>query len=185
MRGAVLAVWALAAVPACESGRGAAPTGPGDAASPGVTADAAPASAVVDARGTGDAGGSMTWSGSYKSEAASLYIPPELKVRWRPDETDAGIGEGRLTLSADGDGRVHGVVDGALGPAHVDGYFADGILGAQVTRQDPRDHGFSGVLTGKASGDRLEGTLNVSLAAGGALRAAAFLLTPGDGGAAP
>ena len=189
MRRVVRVAWALlaGAPTSCEKEHGGAPTESAEAApSPRASADAAPATSAAAGAGEGGAAGVTTvWTGSYKSEAATLYIPPELKVRWRPEETDAGIGDGQLTLSVDASGQVHGALEGPLGPAAVDGYFTDGTLSARIARRDPNDHGFSGVLTAKASGGRLEGTLNVSLATGGALRSATFALAPGDGGTGP
>jgi hypothetical protein len=188
MRCAVLAASVLmASISACEKDHGAAPAEAVEAApSPRASVDGSAASNGAAAAGEGGATSSgavaTAWSGSYKSEAASLYVPPELKARWRPEETDAGLGDGQLTLTVDGSGQVRGTVEGPLGPALVDGYLADGTISAVITRRDPHDHGFSGVLAGKASVAGLEGTMNVSLAAGGALRSVTFSLAPVDGG---
>jgi hypothetical protein len=132
------------------------------------------------------------FSGGYKSAPSTLYVPPEWKVRWRPEETDSGTGEGQLTLVLEPGGRVHGTVEGPLGPAVVEGYAKEGTVTAKVSRKDPADHGFSGTLAATLSTGKVEGTMSLSLAAGGALRSATFTLVQGDdsgtrrgGGASP
>jgi hypothetical protein len=110
--------------------------------------------------------------------AGTLYLPPELKVSWKPSETNAGIGEGTVSMTVDpSNGRLRGDLDGPLGPAALVGLAADGKLTATVARKDPRDRGFAGTMVGTLGTDRGEGTLNVSLAEGGAIRSATFVLS--------
>jgi hypothetical protein len=127
----------------------------------------------------GDASAPAAWTGTYKTAPGSVYVPEDWKVRWRPEDATSGLGEGALTLSIDPTGQVEGAVEGPLGPARVNGYMADGGVSATISRRDPRDHGFAGVLSGKENGDRIEGTLNVSPATGGAVRVGTFSVTPG------
>jgi hypothetical protein len=173
---------------ACDRGR-AASVEPGDASPP--DAPSATGAARMDGATDAEAEGGAArlpafWRGTYKSSAATLYVPPDWKVRWRPEETPVGIGDGSLTLSIDpGSGEVRGAVEGPLGPAALHGLLADGAVSASIVRRDPHDLGFAGVLQGKVTADRLEGSMNLSLAAGGALRTATFSASPASPGEAP
>jgi hypothetical protein len=180
MTRALLATAVLLAT-ACE--KGGAPAGdpieasarPSPAASISASPGARPESYASDAAAS--AASPQSWSGTYKSEAGVLYVPDDWKVRWRPEEVEAGIGEGALTLSADAPpGAVRGTVDGPLGPAVIDGYLVNGNLSATITRSDARDRGFAGVLTGKVTGDHVAGTFNLSPPTGGAVRTGTFVL---------
>jgi hypothetical protein len=125
------------------------------------------------------AGAALSWIGSYKSEAGSVYVPDGWKVRWRAEDEKSGIGEGPITLSVDAtDGRVQGEIGGPLGPATLEGQLAAGVLSASIVRRDPHDHGFVGVLRGVAKGDRIEGTLHASPSTAGAVRTGTFSLSP-------
>jgi hypothetical protein len=121
------------------------------------------------------------WSGTYKTTAGTLYVPDEWKVRWHADDATTGIGDGHISVAVDtSNGGVRGEMDGPLGPALVDGYLADGGLSATIRRRDPHDHGFTGVLLGQETSARIEGTLNVSPATGGAVRGGTFTLGASD-----
>jgi hypothetical protein len=184
-RGLLAALATLGAHAACNSPERGTPRAEQEASSVAAT-DGSPVtpparSAAADA----SPGRATTFSGTYKSAPSALYLPPELKVRWRPEETDAGVGEGELSLAVEPEGRVHGAVEGPLGPAVVEGYAREGALTAKVSRKDPADHGFAGTLSATQTPGRIEGTMNLSLAAGGALRSATFVLVAGDAGASP
>jgi hypothetical protein len=120
------------------------------------------------------------WTGTYKSAAGTLYIPPEWKnVRWSGVESQAGVGEGTMTLEIDAaTGRVLGVVDGPLGPAMVDGVVLDGKLSASIVRKVPSDRGFSGTLLGSVDRDVAAGSMSLSSAEANAIRSATFTLSP-------
>jgi hypothetical protein len=126
------------------------------------------------------AGMRSSWSGTYVSGAAELYIPPDWKgVRWKVPDSSAGLGEGALRLTIDSKtGLVTGSIDGPLGPAAIAGVSGDGGVSGNVVRQDPSDRGFSGTLVGAVAGDALTGTLNVSAADANAVRKATFALKP-------
>jgi hypothetical protein len=153
----------------------------GDAArASGPSLEASVSPGALDEGGAEGGIGAATWTGTYKTVAGTLYVPEDWKVRWRPEDATSGVGEGPLTLSVDPvRGVVQGSLDGPIGPAVVDGYLADGGLSAKIGRRDPHDHGFAGVLTGKATGGKMEGTLNVSPATGGAVRVGTFSVAPG------
>lgn len=182
------------AVQACNSPDRGAPRTEPDASSPAPSAlavlavDASPAptlARLADGKAMAPAGPTAVFIGSYRSTPSALYVPPEWKVRWRPEETDSGTGDGQLTLALEPEGRVRGTVEGPLGPAVIEGYAKEGAVTAKISRKDPADHGFSGTLTATQTTGRLEGTMSLSLAAGGALRSATFVLVPGDAGASP
>jgi len=120
------------------------------------------------------------WRGTYKSVASALTAPADgKKTHWSDTQTTAGIGDGALALTVDGaTGHVSGTVDGPLGPATIDGVVTDGKLAATLRRKDPTDQGFTGTILGSLAGDRLEGTMNVSIGLANALRTATFTLAP-------
>jgi hypothetical protein len=164
--GALVAVMALSGCEKTEAGVSAdAGTGAGADAGTGAGADA----------GTG-AGGARAFNGSYKSSEAVITLPEG--VKWRVPETPSGVGDGTLTLTLDPGGRVHGALDGVLGPATVDGLAADGKVTGAVRRQDPTDHGFTGTLAGDLDDRGVHGTLHVTLAEASAVRQATFDLAP-------
>jgi hypothetical protein len=100
-------------------------------------------------------------------------------VRWSGVESQAGIGDGTMTLQIDAaTGRVLGAVDGPLGPAVVDGVVFDGKLSASIVRKVPSDHGFSGTLLGSVDRDVAAGSMNLSSAEANAIRSATFTLSP-------
>jgi hypothetical protein len=121
-----------------------------------------------------------TWQGTYTSSAGVLYIPPDWKdVRWKVKETSVGLGEGTLEIQIDSTtGRVLGTLAGPLGPATIAGLALDGRLTATIARRDPDDEGFAGTLVGAIAHDRAEGTMKVALPTAGAIRSAAFSLSP-------
>jgi hypothetical protein len=100
-------------------------------------------------------------------------------VKWKVAESDAGLGEGTIALSVDAaTGRVQGTVDGALGPATIDGVAADRKIAATVSRADPSDHGFTGTLQGTLGDATVQGTMNLTQADVTAVRSATFALSP-------
>jgi len=173
-----IGAWALAGLCACGRGHVDHVAGP-EPAEAAAAVPVASASAPLPATpATTNGAAPIAWQGTYKSVASTLYVPPELKVTWKPSETSAGIGEGTISLRVDpGDGRVRGELDGPLGPAELTGLAADGRLTATIARKDPRDHGFAGTMVGTLGADRGEGTMNVSLSQGGAIRSASFVLS--------
>jgi hypothetical protein len=184
MRRALIASALLAAGCSRSEAPGLTQTEPARDASPGADA-ALPANTPAPTAAASTAG-PRTWAGTYKTAPGTLYVPEDWKVRWRPDDAEAGVGEGALTLSIDeAAGAVRGRVEGPIGPALVDGTMADGGLAARITRSDPHDHGFSGVIIGRASGDKIEGTINVSPATAGAVRTGTFSVSPAGTAARP
>lgn len=150
-----------------------------------VQSGAGPTARAGDASpaGSGAAAGTAKerWQGTYKSTSGELYIPPDWKnVRWNVKDTPAGIGEGAMVLTVDpSSGRALGSLDGALGPALIDGLVSEGKLTATVTRKEAADKGFTGTLLGAIHGDQAEGTMSLSPGEVSAVRHATFTLSRG------
>jgi hypothetical protein len=122
---------------------------------------------------------SVAWEGTYKSTIGALYIPAELKVRWKPAENTTGLGEGSIAISVDSaTGRMRGSLVGPLGPALIQGYLSEGKLAGTIARSDPSDHGFTGTLVGEVSDGHVQGALHVTLSQASAIRTASFDLSP-------
>jgi hypothetical protein len=157
----------------------------GDSASTARVGSAQPPVATAAAIGSAatsaaTAASTRTWKGEYKSAAAALAIPTDKsKVHWSDAPSTTGIGDGTLTVTIDGaSGRATGEVNGPLGPATVEGLAADGKLTATVRRKDPTDRGFTGALVGSITGEKVDGTMSVSLGQASSLRNASFSLAP-------
>jgi hypothetical protein len=119
------------------------------------------------------------WRGSYKSAAGTIYIPPDWKVRWSGGDASTGIGDGTMTITIDpSTRRMAGALDGALGPATLDGIDVDGRITANISRKNPTDRGFSGTLVGSIDADRASGTMSVSSGEASTVRTATFALSP-------
>jgi hypothetical protein len=169
---AILAVAALALGSAC--GKGSAGDAPLPSAAPSAPAASAPPSASAAAPAPS---APTVWKGAYKSVAGEMTLPKG--VAWKVAESTAGLGEGTLALTVDpATGRVTGTLDGALGPATVDGFVADGKLTATIARRDPSDQGFTGTLSATAAPSGMHGSMNLSLAEVSAVRTATFDLAP-------
>jgi len=124
--------------------------------------------------------GAPRWRGTYHSESATIFVPPEWKgVHWVVPSTSAGLGDGAIELEVRGE-RVLGAIDGPLGPASVDGVVSGTMITATVLRRDPADRGYSGTLVATISGDGATGTMNLSLAEASAVRTATFSVARGD-----
>jgi len=175
--------FALLALVACNdksSGNAPAPSASAAAASASATASATASAPAASASAPASATAASSWSGSYKSAGASLYVPtqkPFDAVKWRGDDAGGGVGDGSLELAIDSSGRVSGTSSGALGAVVVSGMYADGELTATLARKDPTDGGFTGTAVGKLAGDKIEGTIHLSLPNATALRTATFTLS--------
>jgi hypothetical protein len=176
----VLGLCVVLLLGACRSGETApasreAPSAADASAAPGaVSAPAAAAASAAQSK-------PLAWSGTYKSAAGTLYIPPEWKgVRWSGAETQAGIGEGTIALEIDpSTGRVVGTLEGPLGPAVIDGVATGEKLTATIARKNPSDRGFAGSLMGDIGKDAVTGSMNLSSAEASTVRTATFSLAPG------
>jgi hypothetical protein len=171
---------ALAALAACSKSSGDVAASASASASAPASASSAAATPSTSAS-TASGAAASSWAGKYKSEAASITVPPEWKkVHWSDTKSTEGVGEGAMTLAIDGaTGHVTGTLEGPLGPATLDGSSAGGAVSATLVRKDPGDHGFGGTLLATVSGDELEGSMNLSLGTGGVVRTATFSLARG------
>ncbi|MEO8799941.1 MAG: hypothetical protein ABI551_18740, partial [Polyangiaceae bacterium] len=106
----------------------------------------------------------LTFTGSYTAVPGSLYVPDGgvwSGTKWRGDDAGDGLGEGTLALTVHGN-HVEGVLDGALGPATLEGsLFADQVT-ARIDRKDPSDGGFVGTFDGTLKDGVVEGDMYLS-----------------------
>ena len=150
----------------------------------GTSPVAAPASAAAaTSASAATASSSGTWSGTYKSVAGSLYYPTDAPngkewkdFKWQGDDAGVGLGEGTMTVAVDGAGHVTGTAEGPLGPVTLNGVLEKEQLTAKIERKEA-DRGLTGTAIGKLVGDKLEGTMRLSLPEANVLRAATFSLT--------
>lgn len=146
---------------------GPAPTESASAAAPGSAAAAGSAAASAAPGKAATKGGAF--EGKYTTTAITAITVPEA-AKWKGEEGNDGVGEGKIAVDVAADGRVTGTVDGALGAGLVDGQLEGDVLTATIRRKDPADNGFYGTIAAKLSGDKGEGTLNVSRGNAGLVR---------------
>ncbi len=140
-----------------------------------VVASAAPSAALAAA-----ASSPVRWRGTYKTVPGALTVPAGFaKTHGASNDTTTGVGEGAMLLTVDGAShRVTGTLDGAVGPALVEGQLGDGQLSGSVRRTDPTDKGLAGTLLAAVSSDKVTGTLTLASGDGATLRTGTFTLTP-------
>ncbi len=162
--------------------KGSAGDGPAASASSAAsgaptTASAPPAAGSAAPPASGAAAAGITeWTGTYKSTEGTLTLPKD--VKWKVPESAAGIGDGTLAITVEpASGRARGTVEGALGPATIDGVVVGGKLTATIARKDPTDHGFTGTLSGDLGDAGAHGTMNLAPADATAVRSATFDLS--------
>jgi hypothetical protein len=156
------------------------PSGPSPAEpAPSASTAAAPSVAGSASATPAAAAAPKTWSGTYKSAAASLDVPKDFAKTWAHTDRGDGTGDGAISLTIDGaSGRATGTLEGPLGPALLSGDVASGTLTASVRRKDPTDRGFTGTLRGTVTADRIDGTMILASAEGAVQRSATATLTP-------
>jgi len=136
-----------------DKGASAATVASDAAAAGDAAADAAPLAAK----------GNAAWSGAYTLAAGTISIPSANKdyagVKQFKDDPSKHMGDGTIDLRVDGDGKVTGTVEGAAGPAIIDGSIVDGEIRGVVRRKDPKDDGLTGTIVAKISGAQAEGNL--------------------------
>jgi hypothetical protein len=161
------------------------PSAPPPEGSPAPTGSARTSVAVEAGAAAAQSLAGSTWVGRYTAAPGSLYVPegPEWQnVRFRGEDASVGLGEGDMTVAIDSAGRASGSVEGPLGPMHVDGVMtlepADASTPAFEASLFPGDSGasFSGTVVGERTGDRVAGTLRVSLPTANVVREARFTL---------
>lgn len=170
---------AAATVAGCDTDK--TPAGPSPRGTPSASATPSSAPAVNASSTSGTIAAAATWAGSYKSEPGTIYVPTEVangkdwkEVKWRGDLSNAGLGDGPMTLAFDPSGRASGTIEGPLGPARINGQMAGDTLTASITRQDPSDGGFVGTLIGKVTEGKLTGTMKLSQREASIIRSATF-----------
>lgn len=165
----ILAV-GLGGCPKSEDGNKAAPSASASARKdPNVGASAAPqvsdsGSAASDSgSSTGTSAKAASYSGTYSLTPAPMYIPATKdwnNVKQAKDDPSKHVGEGKLSLEVDANGRVSGTLDaGPAAPAVIDGSLVNGEIRGVVRRKDPADEGLTGTFVGTLSGDEVSGTI--------------------------
>lgn len=147
----------------------------GDAAAPPASGSVAvpAASSAAPAANT-----PSSFAGKYAAEPATLYIPEEKDwkgTKQAKDDPSKLVGEGTLTFTIDGAGRVEGTIDsGPASPAVIHGAVDGENLSATIRRKDPADEGLYGTAVAKVKGKSIEGVLKLSDARAALLREAKF-----------
>lgn len=134
------------------------PSSDGAAPTPSASGSAAPSASGPVAPAV------ITYTGSYTAIAGSLYVPDGgawSGTKWRGDDAGDGLGEGTLSLTVH-DHRIEGVLEGALGPATLEGSLFDDQLTARIDRKDPSDGGFVGTFEGTLKDGVVEGDMHLS-----------------------
>ena len=140
-----------------------------DASAPPASSSISPqASAAPSASASGaPSGAAATYEGKYTATPGTLHIPSENKeyagVKQAKDEGTKMVGDGTMTLSVDGAGRVTGTFES--GPAQgsvVDGTIADGKVAGTVRVKGAGEDGLHGSLVGKMAGDSIAGTMTLA-----------------------
>ncbi len=160
------------------SSSGAATTA--SSAAPSASAPTAGSADVKDA--AADVAPALeTWKGRYTTAPGPLYVYDGGEwagVRWRGDDSGAGLGEGDISLEVNRQsGAVRGTATGAIGEAVLSGDISGDTLMASVLRKDPLDRGFTGTAVLKAEGDKMEGTMKLTVSDARVIREAHVTLT--------
>ena len=154
------------------AGPSAMSSAPADSASAGPSATA---SAMVIAPT-----GPIFYAGTYTSKEGAIHVPDGGEwsgVKWRGDEAGTGLGDGAMTLTIEPKtGRAEGTADGPIGPVVLAGMLQGGVVSFTLARK-VNDDGLTGAAMGKLTGDRLDGTMNLSQATGNVIREASFSLS--------
>ena len=180
MRASLLAVRLLAIgllAVGCSKSNESSSLSPAEASVENAAASArpAPSSATSTRAPTPEVQG---WSGRYSASPGGFYVPDGGEwagVKFRGEDASVGLGEGAMTVSITREGRVAGTVDGPLGPLRVTGELASKAFSAALVSSEPAG-GFSGTAVGLEEGDRIAGTMRLSLPTGNVLREASFTL---------
>lgn len=161
----VTAVLACIAMTACSKTE--PPAAATDASAPPAVsaASGADASADGDAGTAAKAGAASTYTGKYTVTAGTMYVPSQkdwASVKFKNDDTKM-LGDGEMTLTVDGSGRVSGSTEsGPLGASILDGHSENGVITGTIRRKDAADEGLTGTLVATVTGDALAGTMNLA-----------------------
>jgi hypothetical protein len=120
----------------------------------------------------------VSWTGHYSATPGPFYVPDGGEwagVHFRGEDASVGLGEGTLSATVDPGGRVTGTLEGPLGPLLVTGLVAGKAFSAELTPKEPAT-GFTGAATGAIEGDKITGTMRLSLPTGNVIRMASFTL---------
>ena len=174
----------LALIAACgkkDDSKGGAPSATPTAISSTVSSVTTPSPSASVAGGA-PKNEAATYAGKYTTTAGTLHIPSDNKdykgVKQAPDDGSKHVGEGSMTVSVDGAGRVSGAIEaGPASPAVIDGVLSDGEIRANVRRKDPTDNGLTGTLQAKLAGANVEGVMKLAESNAAIVREAKVSLT--------
>jgi hypothetical protein len=162
MKARIIALCML--VTACGQKKDETKPGPVASTSAAVVTSAS-AAPVASTSAAPAAAGAAGWSGTYTLAAGTISIPSENKdykgVKQAKDDPSKFMGDGKIELTITGE-RVAGTLEGAAGPAVIDGSVVEGEIRGMVRRKDPSDDGLTGSLSAKLAGDAAEGKLLLS-----------------------
>jgi hypothetical protein len=134
-----------------------------------AAASAAPAGSGATTTGAATKGQASSYDGKYTTTALATISVPE-GSKWKGEDSQDGVGEGKLALAVDGEGRVTGTYEGALGAGTADGQVQGDTLTATLRPKDPAAPGFYGTVLAKIAGDKVDGTLAASRGNAGLVR---------------
>lgn len=130
-------------------------------------ASATPSTSASASASAAAAGAPASYEGKYTATPGTLHIPTDNKeyagVKQAKDDGTKMVGDGTMTLSVDGTGRLAGTFES--GPAQgsvVDGTVADGTVSGTVRVKKAGEDGLHGSLVGKMAGDTIEGTMKLA-----------------------
>jgi hypothetical protein len=144
-----------------------------------------PSLAVAGEAGAEDSAASSTetWTGAYVSQPGTIYVVDGGEwagVKWRGDDAGIGLGAGKMSLSVSrSSGEVRGTGEGPLGSIVLVGVVVDDAITVSVSRKDPLDRGLTGTGVARVAGDKITGTMRLSVADARVIREATFTLSRG------
>jgi hypothetical protein len=150
-----------------------------DAPAVEVAASSKPSPSIAPVPSASSAPSGSKWSGRYAATPGTFSVPDGGEwagVKFRGEDASVGLGEGALLVSVDPAGHATGTLDGPLGPLRVTGELTESTFSAALVSSEPAS-GFSGTAVGTRAGEKLAGTMRLSLPTGNVLREGSFALT--------
>lgn len=151
-----------------------------DAGADAGAATSASADAAAEGGASTGAAAGASFAGKYVVSTGTMYVPAGkdyASVKFKNDDSKL-LGEGGVTLSIDGAGRVSGATEGGpLGPGILEGLRDGQSLSATLRRKDPTDDGLTGTLVATIIGEKIEGTMMLAESNAAVVRVATLTAT--------